>query len=102
MGKTAGAAALIRRYRHLPIKYWKPIQTGIEHDDDTAEVARLSGCNPAMILDAGVRLPRPVSPHLAAKLNGSAVDVEWLLSIATTQLAGVGGLSKVRAVCSCR
>jgi dethiobiotin synthetase len=41
-----------------------------------------------MILDAGVRLPRPLSPHLAAKLNGSAVDVEWLLSIAKTQPAG--------------
>jgi dethiobiotin synthetase len=41
-----------------------------------------------MVLDEGVRLPRPLSPHLAAKLNGSAVDVEWLLSIAKTQPAG--------------
>jgi dethiobiotin synthetase len=90
VGKTVVSAALVRRYRNLPIKYWKPIQTGIEHDDDTAEVQRLSGCGPHGILDAGVRLPRPVSPHLAAKLNGSVVDVEGLLSIAKAQPAGGG------------
>jgi dethiobiotin synthetase len=84
------SAALVYRYRTLAIKYWKPIQTGIEHDDDTAEVRRLSGCGPNMILDEGVRLPRPLSPHLAAKLNGSAVDVEWLLSIAKRQPGGSG------------
>ena len=43
--------------------YWKPIQTGVE--SDTAEVERLAGCP---VHDRGVRLPDPVSPHLAAKL----------------------------------
>jgi dethiobiotin synthase len=63
--------------------YWKPIQTGIEHDDDSAEVARLAG-RPATpdargILDAGVRLPHPVSPHLAAHLAGTRITVRSLL-----------------------
>src|SRR2546430_9261319 len=37
IGKTVVSAALLCRYRGLPLKYWKPIQTGIERDDDSAE-----------------------------------------------------------------
>ena len=36
VGKTTVSAALLHRYRHIaPLRYWKPIQTGIELDDDT-------------------------------------------------------------------
>jgi dethiobiotin synthase len=93
------SAALLCRYRHLAVRYWKPIQTGIEHDDDTAEVRRLSECHTTRVLDAGIRLPRPVSPHLAAKLNGSVVDVDALIALAGDQPAsdrwiveGAGGV----------
>jgi len=56
VGKTAAAAALVVRYRDvLPIRYWKPIQTGIEQDDDSAEVMRLSGGNRDTVFDRGVR-----------------------------------------------
>ena len=42
VGKTVVSAALMRRFRRdAPLRYWKPIQTGIEQDDDTAEVGRL-------------------------------------------------------------
>ena len=47
VGKTVVAAALMRRYRgQAPLRYWKPIQTGIENDedDDTATVVRLASC----------------------------------------------------------
>jgi dethiobiotin synthase len=74
VGKTAVAAALVHRYRCLvPLRYWKPIQTGIESDDDTAEVCRLTGWGANDVLSSGVRLPRPVSPHLAAKLSGRTI-----------------------------
>jgi dethiobiotin synthase len=67
------------RYRgEAPLKYWKPVQTGIEHDDDAREVARLAGM-PA-IHDRGVRLPHPVSPHLAARLAGARITVQSLLA----------------------
>lgn len=80
VGKTVVAAALLHRYRgSLPVAYWKPIQTGIEQDNDTAEVSRLGECQPAEILDAGVRLPRPLSPHLAAKLSGTTISMEDVL-----------------------
>jgi len=78
VGKTVVSAAVMIRYRgEAPLKYWKPVQTGIEHDDDAREVARLAGM-PA-IHDRGVRLPHPVSPHLAARLAGTRITVQSLL-----------------------
>jgi dethiobiotin synthetase len=82
------SAALIRRYRNEALKYWKPIQTGIEQDDDSAEVQRLSGCGPGRVLNEGIRLPRPVSPHLAAKLSGASIDLESLISLAASMAGG--------------
>jgi len=86
VGKTVAAAALVIRYRRrvpaAAVKYWKPIQTGIEQDDDTAEVARLAACGSNEIVNAGVRLERPVSPHLAARLAGRPIDLEGLVAIA--------------------
>ena len=54
VGKTVVSAALLHRYRAAaPLRYWKPIQTGIEQDDDTAEVARLARVRPDEMLDGG-------------------------------------------------
>jgi dethiobiotin synthetase len=80
VGKTVVAAALLHRYRaEVPLRYWKPIQTGIEQDDDTAEVGRLGRCEPAHLLSSGVRLPRPVSPHLAARLSAYTICLQPLV-----------------------
>lgn len=80
VGKTVVAAALVHRYRSVvPLRYWKPIQTGIEHDDDTAEVCRLTGCGPNDVWSSGVRLPHRVSPHLAGKLSGRPVRMQPLV-----------------------
>ena len=62
VGKTVASAALLQRYRGVaPLRYWKPIQTGIEEDDDTEEVRRLGACRDAEVLARGIRLPRPLS-----------------------------------------
>jgi dethiobiotin synthase len=77
VGKTVVSAALMCLYRRrVPVRYWKPIQTGIEHDDDTAAVARLAGCAPGEIVDRGVRLRHPVSPHRAAELAGRSIAID--------------------------
>jgi dethiobiotin synthetase len=92
------SAALVRRYLNLPIKYWKPIQTGIEQDDDSAQVQRLSGCGAGRVLNEGIRLRRPVSPHLAAKLSGASIGIEPLISSAASMwgsawiVEGAGGV----------
>ena len=76
VGKTVVSAALMIALRPaIPVCYWKPIQTGIEQDDDTATVAGLARCTPAEVLTAGVRLRHPVSPHLAARLNQTTIDL---------------------------
>jgi dethiobiotin synthase len=100
VGKTVAAAALFHRYRgRLPLRYWKPIQTGVEQDDDTADVARLGGCDPGELLATGVRLERPVSPHLAARLSGRPIDLDALVAVVRAEpdssrwiVEGAGGV----------
>ena len=100
VGKTVAAAALLHRYRgRFPLRYWKPIQTGIEQDDDTAEVTRLAACGPHEVLAAGVRLERPVSPHLAARLAGRPIDIDALVTVVNAEpeavrwiVEGAGGV----------
>jgi dethiobiotin synthetase len=73
VGKTVTSAALLHRYRNIvPLRYWKPVQTGIEQDDDTAEVERLVECKVAQ----GIRLRDPVSPHLAAQRCGTRITLD--------------------------
>ena len=84
VGKTVVAAAVMLRYRdEATLRYWKPIQTGIEEDDDTREVARLAGRKGPHYtdegFDCGIRLPGPLSPHLAARRAGTRVTVRSLL-----------------------
>lgn len=100
VGKTVVSAALLHRFGQRPsTRYWKPIQTGIEHDDDTAEVLRLSGAPAERALRAGVRLPRPLSPHLSASLAGAAISLPPLMELAWAQpdsdrwiVEGAGGV----------
>ncbi|MBZ5632644.1 MAG: dethiobiotin synthase [Acidobacteriia bacterium] len=88
VGKTVLSAALMLRYPDAC--YWKPIQTG--PDDDSAEVRRLSG---GQVFDEGIRLPDPVSPHFAAQLAGTRIDLEILAgrtSGTTVIVEGAGGV----------
>src|SRR5215472_6927886 len=82
VGKTVVSAALMLRLRSTAsVRYWKPIQTGIEQDDDTATVTWLAGCSASELVTSGVRLRHPVSPHLAARLNGTSIDLAPLEDI---------------------
>ena len=89
VGKTVVAAAVLHRYReHVPLRYWKPIQTGTEQGDDTRDVRWLGMCGESEILDAGIRLPRPLSPHLSARLNGTRIELQALMEIAASEASG--------------
>ena len=80
VGKTVVSAALMHRYRlEAPLRYWKPIQTGIDQSDDTSDVAQLSGCHAGELFRSGIRLPRPVSPHLAAWSSGQTIEIPPLV-----------------------
>ena len=83
VGKTVVSAVLVSALRrNANVGYWKPIQTGIEEDDDTSEVRRLAACSVGEIADQGIRLPRPLSPHLAARLVGQTIEMGELMRIA--------------------
>jgi dethiobiotin synthase len=100
IGKTVISAALLVRYRSAAIvRYWKPIQTGIDRDDDTLAVSTLAGDAGRPPLNDGVRLPRSLSPHLAARYAGQTISLEPLLSLAASQslnerfiVEGAGGV----------
>ncbi len=100
VGKTVVSAAVLHRFRALPtLRYWKPVQTGIEADDDTGEALRLSGLPDDRALHDGVRLPGPFSPHLSAARAGTAVSLASLMDVAYSQpvehrwiVEGAGGV----------
>jgi len=98
IGKTVAAAALMHLYRaRAPVCYWKAIQTGIEIDDDTDTVRRLGACSDVEILGQGVRLLKPVSPHLAARWAGKRIDLMELRQVlpsadASWVIEGAGGV----------
>ena len=81
------------------MRYWKPVQTGIEQDDDTASVATLSGATSQQLFNEGIRLPRPLSPHLSAALAGQSISVAQVTGMIAEQPAttrwiveGAGGV----------
>ena len=82
VGKTVVAAALVSALRkRQPVCYWKPIQTGIETDDDTQTVRALAACSETEILAAGYRLEKPLSPHLSAALAGVKIEISEIASL---------------------
>lgn len=80
VGKTIVAAALMHRYRSVgSLRYWKPIQTGIEEDDDTRTVLQLADCIEGEVHGSGIRLRKPVAPYLAAEIQGMRVSIADVL-----------------------
>jgi len=82
IGKTVFAAGLAA---FLGASYWKPVQSGLDEETDSAAVARLAGLPPERVLPEAYRLNTPASPHLAARIDGVTIDPDRL---ALPQLAG--------------
>lgn len=75
IGKTVFAAGLTAM---LDGCYWKPVQAGLEGATDSETVAALAQLPPERVLAEAWRLATPASPHLAAALDGVAIDAEAL------------------------
>jgi dethiobiotin synthetase len=92
VGKTVFAAALAGV---LGATYWKPIQAGLLEETDRQVVLRLSGLSEERVLPEAYRLKTPASPHLAAEIDGIAIDPEVLVLPNTNGplvVEGAGGL----------
>jgi len=91
VGKTIFSAGLTG---FLDGAYWKPVQAGLEGETDSQTVARLIE-SPERILAERYRLRTPASPHLAAELDATTIDVESLAPPASERvliIEGAGGL----------
>jgi dethiobiotin synthetase len=72
VGKTMLSALLCAA---LDASYWKPIQTGTEIDSDSETVRSLVGLPAEKSLPEAYRFAPAVSPHLAARLAGTRIDL---------------------------
>ncbi len=80
VGKTVVAATLLARYgAEIPLAYWKPVATGSRDGRDTATVEALAG-DCAAILPETYLFTEPLSPHLAARLDGRRIEPALLLA----------------------
>ena len=75
VGKTVFAAGLAG---HLGGWYWKPVQAGLDGGTDAKRVAALSGLPRERVLPEAYCLKTPCSPHLAAEIDGVAIDPDKL------------------------
>ncbi|MCB9728860.1 MAG: dethiobiotin synthase [Deltaproteobacteria bacterium] len=96
VGKTLACAALMAA-GPADLRYWKPVQSGADDDDDRETVRRLAGLAPERIVSEGVRLRAPASPHHAAALEGRVLSLAPLEAIGRTLservvVEGAGGL----------
>lgn len=76
VGKTIASAVLLASLRaRRDVLYWKPVQTGVETDSDTDTVRELADCGDEEIHEKGIRLEKPLSPHLSARLAGTRIGI---------------------------
>lgn len=75
IGKTTCSALLMSV---LKCTYWKPIQSGSKKDNDTLTVKQLSELDDKHFLKEKYLLNEPLSPHLAAEIDGTLIKEEDL------------------------
>lgn len=78
IGKTMISSWLIYQLNIIKDKnyfYWKPIQSGVDTDDDTKFVSQFTN----NIYQPLYSFSQPLAPHLAAKLNHTEIIMEQLL-----------------------
>jgi len=73
VGKSVVAAWLLQR---LGGEYWKPVQSGLQGESDTAAVARLSGFGLERFHPETYRLTAPLSPHESARRDGISISLK--------------------------
>jgi dethiobiotin synthetase len=98
VGKTVATATLAchARLAGIDVAVCKPVQTGSPHDDDLAEIGRLSGVTD---LRGAWRYPEPLAPVAAAHRAGLALPTRGELvssardvDASLTLVEGAGGL----------
>lgn len=81
VGKSVVCAGLLKMAaRNGSAVYWKPIQTGTIHGDDTQEVKALTGLDANHFMEPLYRFPEVLSPYMAAKKWGKKIEMAPIVS----------------------
>jgi dethiobiotin synthetase len=95
IGKTVVSAIFTEA---LEADYWKPIQAGELDNSDTMTVKKLVSNSVSTFHPEVYRLRNPLSPHVAAALDGISIDINRIMSsIPSTRnnyliIEGAGGV----------
>ena len=92
VGKTIASLIVVEA---LESDYWKPIQAGDLDNSDSHKIESYISNNKTIIHKNSYLLNTPASPHLAAKLDGIAIDLNKITEPSTKNhlvIEGAGGL----------
>lgn len=92
VGKTIVSAILTEA---LKADYWKPIQSGTNEGLDTATIKSLISNSKTVIHPESYLLKEPLSPNIAAKIDGVSIALESIILPNTKNhliIEGAGGL----------
>ncbi len=92
VGKTVAAAIITEA---LQADYWKPVQAGDLDDGDAHKVERLVSNSRTKIHPNSYGLQTPMSPHAAAEIDGTEIDLKKIKEPETKNhlvIEGAGGL----------
>ena len=92
VGKTIASAIITEA---LEADYWKPIQAGDLNDSDSHKIQRYISNEKSVIHENSYKLNTPVSPHLAAELDGITIDLKKITEPKTKNhlvIEGAGGI----------
>ena len=92
IGKTIVSSIIVEA---LKADYWKPIQSGDLSFTDTMQVQSLITNTTSVFHQESYKFVNPLSPHAAAALEDTRIDLERIKSPETTNnliIEGVGGL----------
>ena len=92
VGKTIASSIVVEA---LEADYWKPIQAGDLDNSDSHKIESYISNNKTIIHKNSYLLNTPASPHLAAKLDAIAIDLNKITEPSTKNhlvIEGAGGL----------
>ncbi len=92
VGKTVISAIFTES---LKADYWKPIQSGTDEGKDSDTIKNLISNSSSQIYPESYLLKAPLSPNIAAKIEGIEIDLDKILLPETSNnliIEGAGGL----------
>jgi dethiobiotin synthetase len=92
VGKTIASAIIVEA---LEADYWKPIQAGDLDNSDSHKIKRYVSNSKTIIHENSYQFQTPVSPHLAAEIDGITIDLKQIVEPITKNhlvIEGAGGI----------